>query len=249
LFHIILKKITFAELIFEPEKVMARNSKEENPQGLKNVEETLTRTEHYLEENYKTLLIVLGVAVVLVGLFYLGRIYLNKKNNEAQSQMFMAEKWLEMDSLKLALNGDGNYLGFLDIAKNYKMTRAGNLAKYSAGVCYLHLGQYNEAIDYLSKYSKKDKVIGSLATGATGDAYVELGDLDKGIAKYIEAADYAQNSFNTPIFLMKAGEIYELQQKYGEALKLYERIKNEYPESTEGSSIEKYIARVKLLIR
>jgi tetratricopeptide (TPR) repeat protein len=223
--------------------------KEENPQGLKNVEETLSRTEQFLEENYKSLLIALGVLVVLVGLFYLGKIYLEKRNTEAKSQMYQAERWLEMDSLKLALNGDGNYLGFIDIADTYKMTRSGNLAVYGAGICYLHLGQYQEAIDYLSKYSRKDKVIGSLATGATGDAYVELGDLGKGVAKYIEAADMAKNSFNTPIFLMKAGQIYEIQQKYAEALKLYERIKNEYPESTEGTTIEKNIARVNLLIK
>jgi tetratricopeptide (TPR) repeat protein len=154
-----------------------------------------------------------------------------------------------MDSLKLALNGDGNYLGFLDIAKEYRLTNSGNLARYSAGICYLHLGKYQEAIDFLNKYSKKDKVIGSLAIGAMGDAYVELGDLNKGIAKYLEAADYAKISFNTPIFLMKAAELHELSGKYSEALKIYERIESEYPESTEGTSIEKYIARVKLLIK
>ena len=247
-----MKKITFAELIFEPYIVkteMARKNKEENPQGLKNVEQTLSRTEKYLEENYKLLLTILGSAVILVGIFWLGRLWLNKKNDEAQSQMYQAQRWFEMDSLKLALNGDGNYLGFLDVLKNYKMTRAGNLAKYSAGICYLHLGEYQNAIEYLNKYSKKDKLIGSVATGAIGDAYVESGDLDKGIAKYIEAADMAKNSFNTPLFLMKAGEIYELQKKYTDAIKMYERIRSEYPESTEGTSIDKYIARVKLLIK
>lgn len=228
---------------------MAKNKKDVNPPTISSVEETLSRTEHYLEENYKTLLIGLGVIVLLVGLFWLGKLYFNKRNNEAQSQMFQAEKYLELDSLKLALNGDGNYLGFLDIAKDYKFTNSGNLAKYSAGICYLHLGNYKEAIDFLNKYSKKDKVIGSMAIGATGDAYVELGDLDKGVSKYIEAADYAKNSFNTPLFLMKAGEIYELKGKYPDALKLFERIQNEYPESTEGTTIDKYIARVKLLIK
>jgi len=225
---------------------MAKNTKEDSSQGLKNVEETLTRTEHYLEENYKTLLIILGAAVLLVGLFYLGRIYLNKRNKEAQEQMFHAQKWLGMDSLKLALNGDGNYLGFLDIANNYKMTKAGNLAKYSAGMCYLHLGQFQEAIDFLSAYKHNDNVISSLAVGGIGDAYVELGNLDKGVEKYIEAANLGKNSFNTPIFLMKAGQIYELQQKYSDALKVYERIRDEYPESTEGTTIEKYISRVQL---
>jgi tetratricopeptide (TPR) repeat protein len=228
---------------------MAKKKKDVNPQTISSVEETLTKTEQFLEANYKSLLIVLGVIVVLVGLVWLGKIYLNKRNDEAQSQIYQAERYLEIDSLKLALNGDGNYLGFLDIAKNYKFTNTGNLALYSAGICYLHLGDYQEAIDYLNKYTKKDKVIGSLAIGAIGDAYVELGNTEKGISKYLEAADYAKNSFNTPIFLMKAAELYELSSKYPEALKLYQRIENEYPESTEGMTMDKYIARVKMLMK
>ena len=72
--------------------------------------------------------------------------------------------------------------------------------------------------------------------------------LDKGVEKYIEAAEYADNSFNTPIYLMKAGEIYELSGNYAEALKAYERIEDEYPLSTEGLTIDKYIARVKVLM-
>ncbi|HNW57327.1 MAG TPA: tetratricopeptide repeat protein [Bacteroidales bacterium] len=228
---------------------MAKNKKDENPQTISNVEETLTKTEQFLEENYKNIIIGLIVLVALVGIVWLGKMYMNKRNKDAQAQMYQAERYLEMDSLKLALYGDGNYLGFLDIAKDYKLTNAGNLARYSAGICYLHLGDYKEAIKYLDKYSKKDKVLGSLAIGATGDAYVELGDLNKGAAKYTEAADFAKNSFNTPLFLMKAAEIYELNGKYSDALKLYERIETEYPESTEGATIEKYIARVKLLIK
>ena len=228
---------------------MAKKKKGDSSQGLKNVEETLTKTEQFLEQNYKLLIYVLGVIVVLVGLFWLFRMYLVKRNNEAQSQMYQAERYLEIDSLNLALYGDGNYLGFLDISEDYKFTKAGNLARYSAGICFLHLGQYEDAIDMLEKYSKKDKLIGSLAIGATGDAWVEMGDIDKGITKYNEAAEYADNEFNTPLFLMKAGELYELEGNFDKALEIYERIQSEYPESTEGSSIEKYIARVKLLIQ
>jgi len=228
---------------------MAKKKKEVNPQSLKNVEETLTKTEQFLEKNYKSLLIALGSIVLLVGIFWLGRMYLISKNNEAQAQMYQAERYLEMDSLNLALYGDGNYLGFIDISKDYRFTKTGNLALYSAGICYLHLGQYEDALDYLDKYSKKDKVLGSLAIGASGDAYIELGETDKGIDKYLEAAEYAENSFNTPLFLMKAAEIYELEDRYADAMKIYLRIKDEYPESTEGTSIEKYIARVELLMK
>jgi tetratricopeptide (TPR) repeat protein len=226
---------------------MAKSKNDDNPQGMKNVEETLSKTEQFLEQNYKPLLIGLAAIVVLVGLFWLAKLFLTKRNDEAQSQMYQAQKYLELDSINLALNGDGNYLGFLDIAKEYKFTKAGDLARYGAGICNLHLGNYEEAIDFLNKYSKKDKVIGSIAIGATGDAYVELGNLDKGISKYLEAAEFAANSFNTPLFLMKAAELYEMNGKYPDALKLYEKIKDEYPTSTEGSTIDKYIARAKLL--
>lgn len=252
MFQIYFKKITFAveksvAKIFNTK--MAKTKKEENPQTFSNVEETLTRTEHFLEENYKILLIILGVIVGLVAIGWLGKLYLNKRNNEAQSQIYQAERYFETDSIKLALNGDGNYLGFLDIANDYKFTKTGNLANYYAGISYLHLGNFEEAIKYLDKYSKKDEVIGSIAIGATGDAYAELGNVEKAVDKYLEAADYAQNSFNTPVYLMKAAELYELQNKYSEALKLYERIKKDYPESTEGSTIDKNIARVKVLIK
>ena len=224
---------------------MAKSSKDSSP--ISNVEQTLSNTEKYLEENYKVLLTGLGVIVAIVAIIWLGKLFQSRRNDEAQSQIYQAERYLEMDSLNLALNGDGNYLGFVDIAKSYKRTKTGNLANYGAGICYLHLGDYQSAIEYLEKYSKSDKIIGSLAIGAIGDAHVELGNLDKGVAEYIKAADYSKNSFNTPIFLMKAGEIYELLGKYNEALKVYERIESEYPTTTEGASIEKYIARVKLL--
>jgi len=226
---------------------MAKKNKDEVSQGIQNVEHTLSRTEQFLEDNYKTLLIGLGVVVVLVALFWLYRIYLNKRNDEAQAQIYQAERYLEMDSINLALNGDGNYPGFLDIVDDYGSTRTGNLARYGAGICYLHLGEYEEAISFLEKYSKKDKMIASIAIGATGDAYVELGDTKKGISKYLEAAEYAANSFNTPLYLMKAGQLYELDGNYSEALKIYERIKDEYPESSEGTTIDKFISRVKVL--
>lgn len=226
---------------------MAKKKKDEVSQGIQNVEETLTKTEQFLEDNYKALLIGLGVVVLLVALFWLYRIYLNKRNDEAQAQIFQAERYLGMDSVKLALNGDGNYPGFLDIVNDYGSTKAGNLARYGAGICYLHLGEYEEAISYLEKYSKKDKMIASIALGATGDAYVELGDTKKGISKYLEAAEYAGNSFNTPLFLMKAGQLYELENNFSEALSIYERIRDEYPESNEGTTIDKYISRVKVL--
>ena len=227
---------------------MSKKKKETPRKGIENVEQTLTRTEQFLEQNYKPLLYVLAGAVLLVGIAWLLRMYISKKNEEALSQMYMAEQYFGQDSLRLALNGDGNNLGFIDIAKEYRSTRSGKLANFYAGACLMHLGQYEEAIGYLTKYKQNDEVIAPQAKGLIGDAHVELGDMAAGIKNYLEAADMAENAFLTPIYLMKAGMLYENDGKWSDALKLYERVQDKYPESNEGRSIDKYIARVKLHI-
>lgn len=224
------------------------SKKKETGKGIENVEQTLTKTEQFLEQNYKPLLYALIGIVVVVGIFWLLKMYTGKKNDEAQSQMFMAEQYFSQDSLKLALNGDGNNLGFIDISDQYKMTKSGKLANFYAGACLVHLGQFEEAIDYLKKYTLKDELLAPEARGLIGDANVEMGNTDEGIKYYLEAADMADNSFHTPIYLMKAGMIYESTGKFAEALKLYEKIQDKYSESTEGRSIDKYIARVKMHI-
>jgi tetratricopeptide (TPR) repeat protein len=224
------------------------SKKNETAKGIENVEQTLTKTEQFLEQNYKPLLYVLVGAVVLVGIFWLLKLYTNKQNEEALSQMYMAEQYFGQDSLNLALNGDGNNLGFIDIAKEYKSTKSGKLANFYAGACLIHLGQFEEAIEYLNKYNLKDEVLAPQARGLIGDAKVELGDFAAGIKYYLEAATMADNDFHSPIYLMKAGMLHESQGNHAEALKLYEQIQEKYPESNEGRSIDKYIARVKLHI-
>lgn len=224
------------------------SKKNETAKGIENVEQTLTKTEQFLEQNYKPLLYVLVGAVVLVGIFWLLKLYTNKQNEEALSQMYMAEQYFGQDSLNLALNGDGNNLGFIDIAKEYKSTKSGKLANFYAGASLIHLGRFEEAIEYLNKYNLKDEVLAPQARGLIGDAKVELGDFAAGIKYYLEAATMADNDFHSPIYLMKAGMLHESQGNHAEALKLYEQIQEKYPESNEGRSIDKYIARVKLHI-
>lgn len=222
------------------------SKKKEPAKGIENVEQTLTKTEQFLEQNYKPLLYVLVAAVVLVGLFWLLKLYTAKQNSEALSQMFMAEQYFADDSLRLALYGDGNNLGFIDIADDYKRTKSGKLANFYAGASLMHMGQFEEAVTYLNKYSLDDEILTPQAKGLIGDAKAELGDSAEAIKYYMEAADMADNAFHTPIYLMKAGMLHEMEGDFAGALKLYERIRDNYPESNEGRSIDKYIARVKL---
>lgn len=226
---------------------MAKSKKSKSPKAMENVEQTLTRTEQYLEDNYKSMLYILGVVVVIVGIAWLGRIRTGNRTKEAQAQMFVAEDYFAKDSLNYALYGDGNYLGFIDIADEYSRTPAGNLARYYTGICFLHMGEFNSAVEYLEKFKKKDIVISPVAIGATGDAYIELGEINKGLEYYNRAAGYTDNSFYAPLYLMKAAQVYESEGNYDLALINYNKIKDNYPDSNEGNNIEKFIARVNSL--
>lgn len=214
--------------------------------GIVKVEEALSKTEQFIESNQKLLTIIIGVIVVVVLIFFgFKRFYMAPREQEAKEQMFMAEKYFDSDSLQLALNGDGMYPGFLDIIDDYGMTEGANLSKYYAGLCYLKLGNFNEAVDHLKSFKGKDQIVGPMAKGALGDAYMELNETSKAVSNYLEAADMRDNEFTTPLFLMKAGWTYEIMKDYKKAQEVYERIKLKYPTSTEAREIDKYIARVK----
>lgn len=210
------------------------------------VEEALSKSEIFIEKNQKVLTIILGsIALLVLAFFGFQRFYLIPQEKEAQSQMFMAEKYFEQDSLKLALNGDGNYAGFLQIIEDYGMTKSAKLANYYAGIIYLNDGKYQEAIDHLEKFTIKDEMVSPMAKGAIGDAYMEMGKGDKAAEYYLKAADLNKNDFTTPVFLQKAAWAFEDLGKKEDALKTYERIRVEYPRSAEARDIEKYITRLK----
>jgi tetratricopeptide (TPR) repeat protein len=217
-------------------------------EGLEQVEVALTNAEHFVEKNQKILLYALGAVVLLVALFFGTRkFYFQPRESEAQSQMFTAERYFEKDSFNLALNGDGNYQGFLGIIDEYGMTDAANLAHYYAGISYLHLGKYDEAIAQLKKFDGDDMMVGPVAVGAIGDAYLEQGKHDEATSQYLKAADKGENNFIAPVYLMKAAQVFEADKNYKKALELYEQIQKDYPLSTEGRQIEKYITRATLL--
>ncbi|MCD6347155.1 MAG: tetratricopeptide repeat protein [Bacteroidales bacterium] len=225
---------------------MVSKKKDHGDQNLETVENALSRTEQFIEDNSKLFTyFALGLIVIVGGFIGTKKLIIAPKEDEAQSQMFMAEQYFEKDSFNLALNGDGNYLGFLDIIQDYKITKSANLAKYYAGISYLHLGQNEDAIDYLKTFKSKDEIMAPIAVGAIGDAYSELDNDDEAVKHYIKAAQMRNNELTSPIYYMKAGETLEKQGNYQEALKNYQKIKDDYPDSNEARQIVKYIDRVK----
>lgn len=210
------------------------------------VEEALSKTEQFIESNQKIITyVVIGIVAVIM-LFFLFRKFVQIPREEmAQEVIFQAQTYFGADSLDLALYGDGESYGFLDVADEYGSTKAGNLAKYYAGICYLNKGEYENAIDYLKKFDGSDVLVSAMALGAMGDAYMELGDTDKAIEYYIKASEKNSNEFTTPAFLMKAGWAYELQGEYSKAIEVFEELKKDFPKAREARDIDKYIARNK----
>lgn len=199
-------------------------------------------------KNNKKLLIGVGVAAVLIagGFLYYNEFVKKPAEKEAEVEIYKAEYFFRLDSLNLALNGiDGQFQGLLSIADSYGKTKAGNRAKYMAGVSLLHLGRYEEAIDYLSRFKSGDLFLGAMALGCMGDAYRELGDSEQAAKYYEKAANKNNNELTTPLYLKKAAMTYEDDlQSPDKALKLYKKVRDEYGYLQDYKDITKYIARL-----
>ena len=200
----------------------------------------------FYEEKKKVINIALGVflvALALVLAYFL--YYLPQKQKEAEVAIFKAERYFGMDSLQLALDGDGVYSGLLAVIDEYGSTKSGNRAKYMAGVCYLKSGQYDEAIHYLKKFKSRDKLVSVQALGLLGDAYMEKNDIDNAIKYYKKAVSKNPNEMITPVYLQRLGWLYEMQGDWKEALSCFEKLQQEYMQSPEAMDAEKRIAFLK----
>lgn len=224
---------------------MSKNTKEQQPDGLENVQETLNKAELFIDDHKSVIsYAIIGILAVVAIFFAFQRFYLVPKNNEASAAMFGAEQYFQRDSFNIALNGDGNYAGFLDVIDNYGITQTAKLAHYYAGLCYMYTGDFESAISHLKKFKSKDITLSSVSLGVIGDAYVELGDEAKGASYYEKAAANAKNDFTTPLYLNKAAQVYEKLGNYKKALALYTAIKNDFALSQEAMQADKNIEKM-----
>lgn len=223
---------------------MAKTKKQQDEE-IVDVQEVYSKTEQFLDK-YKQVIIggLLFIGAVVFGIFYYFNFYLPPLEQEAQDEIFHAQRHFANDSLSLAMYGDsdGNP-GFEEIAANYGATNVGNLAHYYMGVSLLRTGDFEGAILYLDRYKAKDEITPSIKYGAMGDAYSELGDYETAFKYYKKALKSEENEFTTPIYLMKAGLVAEELGKGKDAADYYSKIKKEYPNSAQARNIEKYIKR------
>lgn len=208
-----------------------------------NLEQTISKTDKFFNENKKTLWGVLIAAVVIAGgiLAYV-KFVQEPKMEEAMEQAVAAQNNFQAGNYELALNGDGNALGFVQIIEDYG-TKAGKAVYFYAAVCELQLGNYESALTYLKKYNGKDEILAARAIACKGDAYVGLDRFEDAAKAFVEAAAKADNAFAAQ-YLYKAGLAYEKLGEKVKALDCYKQIEDKYPQSIEAFDIAKSIVRV-----
>ncbi len=216
---------------------MAKEIKNENAEA---VVEAMSKTEQFFAKNAKFIsYICLGAVVLCAAVFCWYKFVNQPKVEEAQGQMALAEQNFRNANYEVALNGDGNVLGFVQILDEYGK-KAGKSANFYAGVCELQLGNWDSAIKYLSAYNGKDAILAARAKACIGDAYGGLEDYTKALGYYEKAAAEIDNMFAAG-YLLKAGEVAEKLGDNAKALGFYELIKDQYPQSMEAYDIDKYI--------
>lgn len=209
------------------------------------VGEIVSRSEQFIEKYSKHILYaILGIAVVVGLVMAVQHGYMKPREKKATAALFKGEQYFARDSFSLALNGNGaDYEGFEAIVDQYGSTKAGNLAKAYAGICYYRMGDNEQAIKNLKSFSQKDNMISPAMTGLIGDCYVNMGQAKEGISYFEKAAKQADNATISPAYLKKAGLAYESLGQYQDAEKSYTTIKEKYSTSMEASDIDKYITR------
>ncbi len=207
------------------------------------INETVSKTEQFFNENKKIIYgALIAVLVIGFGILAYNQWILKPKQAEAMEQMYPAEAAFAANEFELALNGDGNVLGFKDILDEYG-TKGGKDVYLYAGICELHLGNFQEAINYLKKYKGKEHILSARALACIGDAYTGLEDYKTAVGYFEKAADLSDNMFSAG-YLLKAGVAYEEIGDNDKALACYKRISDNWPNSVEGYDIDKYISRI-----
>lgn len=213
----------------------------ENPQALA---DKLQGAETWAERNPKTVLGVSVIIALIIGGYFAFQYYKDQQNAEAQREMFQAVYYFEADSLELALNGDGNNLGFIQIIEEYGITDAAELANYYAGAAYLKQGKFEVARLYLEDFSSNDLLVQARAYSLIGDTYMEEKNYEEAAKYYDKAANYKPNKYFTPVYLMKAALAFEKGNQTEKAIDAYDKVITEYFESPEYQNARKYKAKL-----
>jgi hypothetical protein len=224
-------------------------TKKVHPEQVKEADDAVkivNRAKGFWENYSRPIIYVAGAIILLIGGYYGYKyLYVNPQQEKADDAVWHAQQYYDTDSIKLALNGDGQFPGFEKVAKTYGGTKSGNLAKFYSGICYLKLKDYNKAISYLKDFETDAKEIQTIAYARLADAYSELNKNQEAIEYYAKAGRYypEQESLSAEN-LFRAGLKSEILGKNDDAVKFYKEIKEKYSRTDRGYQVEKYLARL-----
>jgi TolA-binding protein len=209
------------------------------------VNEVVERARGFWAKYSRTITYVGTAVILLVGGFLVYKHFFRMpKEEKAQDAIFKAQQYFTMDSLNLALNGDGANPGFLTVIKKYGGTDQANLAHFYAGSIYLKKGDYNNAIKYLKDFSTDAKQIQARAWNLLGDAYAESGKKEDALEQYRKAANhFTDDEVNTSEYLFKAGLMADVLNKTKDATEFFRTLKDKYPRSPRSFDAEKYLGK------
>jgi len=208
-------------------------------------EDRLKGIENWYESNKKILNgVLLGILGLVAVFFAYNRFFKAPKNKKANDAVFIAQDYFANDSMRLALQGDGNNYGALKVGDKYGSTDAGNLAHFYAGRALLGEGKFQEAIKELKEFDGKGTLPGTVALGCLGDAYMELNKPQEAIGYYEKATADDNDVFLTPLYLERLGIVYENTGKTDKAIEVFKRIKLGFPTSAQARNADKYLARL-----
>lgn len=213
--------------------------------------EAMNRTELFFENNGRKLTYVFLALLAVAALVFGYRALIMQPRAEKAAEMIAeAQTRFEAENpdYELALSGDANGAGFLDVVDQYGSTPSGNLAKHYAGICYLRQGDLENAAAYLAKFSPVKGIPGAIINaqnyGLQGDVAVEQGNYAAAVKFYDKAVKAADNNLTTPMYLRKAALAEQAQGNTKRAAELYERILASYPASMDAREAEKLLGGV-----
>ncbi len=188
---------------------------------------------------------VVGLVVVIGGYFAYNNFFKGPAEAKAAEAIWKAEDYFRQDSFKLALNGDGKSPGFLKVISAHSGTKAGNLAKFYAGACYMQLGDFNNAIKQLKDFSTDQVQLELRKAGLLGDAHSELGKKQEAIDYYKKAGTmFDKDDANSPEYLFRAAMLSQELGKNKEAIELLHQVKDKYPNSQRAFEVDKYLGKL-----
>ncbi len=197
---------------------------------------------------YSKIILIAGTAlIVLVGGFFAYKNFFQEpKEEKAADAMFKAEDYYRLDSVNLALNGDGQYPGFLKIINKYSGTDAANLASFYAGSCYIKLDDNANAVKYLKKFSSDAKQVQQRAYKLLGDASADLGKNSEALDYYKKAArHFEEDEANSAEALFLGAYLADrVLKNQKEAIALFKELKEKYPRTQQGFEADKYLAQL-----